>query len=101
MNKIKCISRSWLYPNNKGGIYTEECYAVGVMGVTEIYENDIGSLTVEFGKEQFICVSDVKYVEYFPAEENIHKNTECFHHHKIGCEECFPKPEFTKNRENV
>lgn len=90
MNKIKCISRSWLYPNNKGGIYTEECYTVGVMLVEEITQNDSGCFNVEFKGGEIISVTDVQYVEYFPKEKNIYENTECMRHHRNGCEECFP-----------
>ncbi|APZ82909.1 hypothetical protein [Flavobacterium phage FL-1] len=85
--EIRSISRSWIYPNTKGSLYTEECYSVGIMGVSKISQNDFGSFNVIFETGEIISVTDVQYVEYITHFETVFSKGE--------------KPEFPKDRENV
>lgn len=68
MEKIKCISREWLNPKttfSSGGVsYPNEYYRVGVDGVKEISQNDLGCFNVYFETGEIISVTDVQYVEY-------------------------------------
>lgn len=68
MSKIKCISRSWLYPSGTGAT-TDECYTVGVAGVVEIKENYVFGHDIVFNTGCRISVSGSRYIEYFTEEE--------------------------------
>jgi len=70
MEKIKCISREWINPQTRftsgAASFPNEYYTVGLWGVENISQNDLGSFNVYFETGVIISVTDVQYVEYFP-----------------------------------